>query len=143
MLKVITAQLSNTEWNKKWGIIVDPTNINTTLKVLLKNKTKTNDISIYDKTYNKNLPNSHIIPVNDHINKTGINPLIGRQKQLNIDFVDMTHVYTKQPNGVITHCYGKTLPLNTDNESHYMSLITILSKALGYISIKGFLVNIK
>ena len=142
MLNVITAQLSNKEWDEQ-GIIVDPINIDETLQVLLKNKNKTNTISIYDKTFNNKLPNKHIIPVNDHINKTGINPLIGRQKQLNIDFIDMTHVYNKQPEGVITHCYGKTLPLNNNNESHYMSLITILCKATGYTSINGFLVNIK
>ena len=69
--------------------------------------------------------------------------MIGRQKQLNIDFIDMTHVYTKQPNGVITNCYGEALPLNNNNESHYISLITILSKAIGFTLIKGFLVNIK
>ena len=55
----------------------------------------------------------------------------------------MTHVYTKQLNGVITNCYGENLTLNNNNESHYMSLITILCKATGYTSINGFLVNIK
>ena len=50
MLRLITIQLSNAGWNEK-GTIVNPTNIEETLQLLLKNKSKTNSISIYDKTY--------------------------------------------------------------------------------------------
>ena len=77
------------------------------------------------------------------MNHTGINPLIGKQNQLNIDFVDMTHVYNKKPNGVITHCNGKELKQEHNFPSHYISLITIIARALKYKIINGFLVNKK
>ena len=140
MLTVITKQLADNKWKKK-GSIINPINIEKMIQLLLKNKQRTDNIRIYDKTYNQELCENTIVAVNDHINKTGINPLIGKQKELNIDFVDMTHVYNKHKNGIITCCFGKKLDKETDYPSHYMSLITITARAIGYKTINGFLVN--
>jgi len=140
MITVITKQLAQKLWHKK-GYIVNPTQIEQTIQLLAQNKSE--KINIYDRTYNKTLKENDIVPINDHINKTGINPLIGKQKELNIDFVDMTHVYNKHPNGIITHCYGKLLNHTNNFPSHYISLITIIARAVGFKSINGFLVNKK
>ena len=34
------------------------------------------------------------IQIKDHINNTGTNILIGKQKTLNIDFIDLTNLYS-------------------------------------------------
>ena len=140
MLIITTKQLSETSWKKK-GHVVDPTQIDSTIQLLIKKKT--NIITIYDRTYNSKLLENEIIPINDHINHTGINPLIGKQKELNIDFIDMTHVYNKKHNGVITHCNGREIKQGHSFPSHYISLITIIARALQYHTINGFLVNKK
>ena len=140
MLTITTKQLSQSSWENK-GLVVDPTQINSTIQLLIEKKTDI--ITIYDRTYNNKFLENELIPINDHINHTGINPLIGKQKELNIDFIDMTHVYNKKPNGVITHCNGKELKQKHTFPSHYISLITIIARALQYKKIIGFLVNKK
>ena len=44
------------------------------------------------------------IQVRDHINSTGTNILIGKQKTLCIDFTDLTNLYAYNQNSVITEC---------------------------------------
>ena len=46
-------------------------------------------LTIYDITTTKEHPVETIIKVNDHINRTGNNPLIGRQKEMRIDFTNI------------------------------------------------------
>jgi hypothetical protein len=99
-------------------------------------------ITIYDITRTKNHPPGTIISVKDHINRTGKNPLIGHQQELNIDFVDITELYKSELNAVKTNCCGKALNRKHPYPSHYLCLISILAKALGIPKISAFLVNI-
>ena len=54
---------------------------------------ETNRITIFDATTTNKYPSEHIISVSDHINRTGKNPLIGHQQELDIDFIDITKLY--------------------------------------------------
>ena len=99
-------------------------------------------LTIYDITTTKEHPVETIINVNDHINRTGNNPLIGRQKELGIDFTNINKLYKSKPNSQKTDCCGKTLNLRYPYPSHYLCNISILAKAIGIPKISAFLVNI-
>ena len=100
------------------------------------------ELTIYDITHNEKLPEGKIISVRDHINKTGNNPLINHQNELNIDFIDITRLYKIKQNSVKTNCCGKKLNSIYPYPSHYLCNISILAKALGIHKVSAFLVNI-
>ena len=81
-----------------------------------------------------------IIQVQDHINRTGTNVLMGRQKPLGIDFIDMTNIYQNQQYSIITDCCGETLNNKYEYPSHYICHITTLAHALKIKNIYGFLI---
>ena len=99
-------------------------------------------LTIYDITTTKKHPDKTIINVKDHINRTGNNPLIGRQKELDIDFTNINKLYKSDQNSIKTDCCGKTLNLRYPYPSHYICNISILAKAIGIPQILAFLVNI-
>ena len=99
-------------------------------------------LTIYDITKNKKHPDKAIINVNDHINRTGYNPLIGRQKELGINFTNISILYKSDQNSIKTDCCGKTLNHRYPYPSHYLCNISILAKAIGIPKISAFLVNI-
>ena len=78
-------------------------------KFLLKNKTNTQyqNIHIYDITCNPQYPNNAEFFINDHINRIGENPFIGKQQFFNVDFINVENIYIQHPKGIITTCYGK------------------------------------
>ncbi len=120
--------------------ILNPLKISSILNVLAMLKDK--ELNIYDKTYNTSLDHGKIIPVNDHINCSGNNPLIGNQKDLKIDFIDITSLYKKQKGGIITHCCGRVINTQYKYPSHYLCYIAILARTQGINKIKGYLINI-
>ena len=99
-------------------------------------------LTIYDITTTKKHPDQSIINVNDHINRTGNNPLIGRQKELGINFTNINKLYKSEQNSIKTDCCGKTLNPRYPYPSHYICNISILAKVLGIPKISAFLVNI-
>ena len=117
---------------------IDPQNIEDLIKTI-KNKNK---IKVYDLTKTQELQQLEIIRVNDHINKTGENPLIARQKQLKITFLDSTNLYKSTQDGIITECCGKKLNKNSKFPSHYLSNIALLSKAIGVKEFSAYLINV-
>tara|TARA_B100000315_G_scaffold242192_1_gene264079 strand:+ start:59 stop:484 length:426 start_codon:yes stop_codon:yes gene_type:complete len=99
-------------------------------------------LTIYDITTTQEHPLGTIINVNDHINRTGNNPLIGHQIELGIDFTNINKLYKSEQNSKKTDCCGKTLNLQYPYPSHYLCNISILAKAIGIPQISAFLVNI-
>tara|TARA_Y100000590_G_scaffold123768_1_gene141626 strand:- start:7812 stop:8237 length:426 start_codon:yes stop_codon:yes gene_type:complete len=99
------------------------------------------NITIYERTYMPQLKEGKIIGVKDHINRTGTNPLIGRQKELNIDFIDIQKIYKKEKNQIITNCCGKKLNSQYLYASHYLCNIAYIARALQYNNITAYLVN--
>ena len=103
---------------------------------------KVQQLTVYDITTTKEHPVETIINVNDHINRTGNNPLIGRQKELGIDFTNINKLYKSEQYSIKTDCCGKTLNPRYPYPSHYLCNISILAKAIGIPKISAFLVNI-
>ena len=143
---LITSQLKN----KYPNIDIDPNqkfiiphkDINQNIEFF---KTTINfDITIYDHTVDLELENHTIINVLDHINKTGHNPIIGKQALMPNNFIDITNLY-KDSKGVITHCLGNRFDKDYKNHkfpSHFICYIAMLLHGLGCKKIKGKLINI-
>ena len=98
---------------------------------------KDTPIKIYDLGLIKEEPQK-IIEVKDHLNKTGINPIIGSNE---IDFKDISCLY-KSKTGIVTTCCGKELNLNHKNPSHFLCVFSVLVFYLGFTNISGFIINI-
>jgi len=120
--------------------IIDPTSIDQTISALRSIRKNTTKIEIFDYSPSQK-PTGTILPVNDHVNKSGINPLVGRQKQLGVEFIDLTALYVKKKGGVTTICCGNhPIPENTHYPSMYMHTISILAKAMDYKEINAYIV---
>ncbi len=141
-MNIITEQLANKlpkdSELQKYNI-VNPTNFNE-LYQLLKARKK-NEINVIDLTSTHKEEHGTIIPVQDHINRTGTNILTGKQKVLSIDFIDMTNIYQKKKNNIITDCCGKSLNNKYEYPSHYICHITNIAFAMNIKKINGFLYN--
>ena len=81
--------------------------------------------------------------VNDHINFTGNNPLIGHQNKIKTSFPDMTNIYKKTEKGIITTSRGKYFLLDEEYEypTEKFCYFGIIARALGIKEIKGYLIN--
>ncbi len=82
--------------------------------------------------------------VKNHVNKTGENPIRGNQALSKEPFFDITSVYEKTKEGIITPSLGKKYSKMKNKEKHpstYLSNIVILCKALGFNKITGILIN--
>ena len=99
------------------------------------------EVTIYDITNTDKQKHLSKLYVNDHVNRTGSNPLIGKQKYFDIDFIDIKKTYKIHPSGVVTFCCGKELNKNLPFPSHYLCHISIVCKALKVESITGILIN--
>ena len=99
-------------------------------------------IIIYDVTQNKKHLQEEIIKIKDHVNRTGSNPLVDRQEELGINFVDISMLYKYEKGAVITNCCGPRLSRHYDYPSHYMCHISILARAMKIKEIKANLINI-
>ena len=139
-MKIITQQLSE-KLQRDHDLasihVINPIDY-TALYLTLK---EAQQLTIYDTTTTPKHSPGTVISVNDHINRTGKNPLIGNQKKLDIDFIDITSLYQSNKNAVITDCCGKRLNVKYPYPSHYLCSISILAKALGIQKISAFLVN--
>ena len=130
-LKIITKQLIENlseEHDFKDYKTIDPTNFNEIFDLF--NEFKPNALSVLDATMSNQIKKNHTIQVMDHINKTGTNILIGKQKKLGIDFVDLNNLYFHESNSVITKCCGYKLDRNIEYPSYFLCHITVLAKAM-------------
>lgn len=66
-------------------------------------QTKKLKVYIFDITYNTKEKDKSRRTVNDHINKTGQNILIGKNRK----FIDISKLYVQEKEGIITTCLGK------------------------------------
>ena len=121
------------------GIVLDFNNTEACIDFF--NSTEVEEISIYEITQNNQFKQETIFSVNDHINCTGSNPLVGRQQKLGIDFVDMTGVYDQKRDGIITHSCGEKLNKEYKYPSHYLAQFVILSRIFKFEPLSGYLIN--
>ena len=113
---------------------------NTNLAIIEQQILKAKEIIIYEKTETKEKIKK--FNINDHINKTGENPL---RKIKPLEFLDICNLYTKEKQGIITTCLGKKY--NKEKKHHpypstFISSIAILCKKINpKVKIKGILLN--
>ena len=141
-MNIITKQLAmilpkNHEL-KKYNV-VNPKKFNELYQLLTSNKI--NEIHVIDLTRTPNIKPGMIISVQDHINRTGTNILMGKQKFLGVDFLDMQGLYQSKKTSIITDCCGDALNNQYEYPSHYICNITTLAHTIKIRKIYGFLYN--
>ena len=107
---------------------------------LNKIKNKQTPIYIYDLGFKTS---GKIIPINNHINKTGKNPL--REKlPPKITFYDISKIYQPQKEGQIAECFGNHPP-HTTNATHvqtrHLCNYAIEAYCAGFKIIFGYVVD--
>ncbi|NOZ09280.1 MAG: hypothetical protein GXO91_10475 [FCB group bacterium] len=123
------------------GIVIDPSDVQAVIEIL-RTFMKTG-ITIYDLTHSAKHKPGTIFTVNDHINRTGKNPLIGRQRALKVDFTDLTGLYARETGGVVTDCLGARFPGSSfEYPSTWLCNISIIARAMNFGEIAARLVNI-
>jgi len=103
---------------------------------------KTEEINIYDITKKQKGNQRKKTQINNHINKTGENPLITK-KQTKIKFYDTTNAYQKSIKGITTTCLGKRYKKEYKkfkNPSTFICHVVFILRARGYKKIKGWLI---
>jgi len=109
------------------------------IKKQLQNK---NTITIFDITHNQTKNKKTRIRVNDHINKTGENPLLSSHP---IKFIDLTELYKKNTKGITTTGLGKKYKKEKKRHpqpSTDLCIVAILCKKIKpEATIKGILIS--
>ncbi len=138
-----TKLLSSIE-NKRSVKIFENESFEKTKKEILKIK-KNQIIEIWGATASEKHQNKKILPVKDHINFSGYNPLIGKQKKIKTNFPDMTNVYEQHKNAIITISRGKYFLEEDiyDYPTQYFCYFAIIARSLGIKKVSGFLINQK
>ena len=142
MSKIITTQLAKGLYKEHAllkNYIVNPQNFTEIYKTLISLPKK--EIKIFDITHSLNIENKKLIEIKDHINHTGSNILIGNQKSLNIDFLDLTNIYTFNEGAQITTCVGGRFPTANNFSSPFLCNISIIARAMKFEHIYGYLYN--
>tara|TARA_B100000427_G_scaffold286754_1_gene260931 strand:+ start:675 stop:1085 length:411 start_codon:yes stop_codon:yes gene_type:complete len=132
---IITKEIIDAQKEIPHDIVADIHNIENFKKDMSVIKKDTH-IKIYDLGFVEK-ESKKIIEVKDHLNKTGINPIVGSDK---IDFKDISLLY-KSNTGIVTTCCGKKLNLNYKNPSHFLCVFSIFVFYLGFTNISGFVIN--
>ena len=132
---IITQEVFNLKKETPHDIVADINNLEK-LKTELSQIKKNTPIEIYDLGITKKAQQESL-KVKDHINKTGINPIIGSDK---IEFKDISKLY-KNKTGIVTTCCGKNLNLKHKNPSHFLCVFSVLVFYLGFTNISGFIIN--
>ena len=97
-------------------------------------------LKIYDYTTGLNAP-GEIFPVNDHINRIGHNPFIGKQQFFDIDFINVEQLYIQHKTGIITNSCGKVLETKLSFPSSYLANVATIGLILNY-QIEGYLIHV-
>ena len=100
------------------------------------------EINVYDKTKKQQTGDEEKIRVNNHINKTGKNPLISK-KATKIKFYDITEMYHKKQKGVTTVCLGERYKKEQKNFKYPSSTlchVVFILRSKGYKKINGWLI---
>jgi len=139
---LITKQLLDRDLSYQGkGLIIDPSDVNSVINTI-RDKVK-DELIVYDITRSTKDSPRQKLRVNDHINRTGINPLIGRQAALGVDFTDLTDLYGKTVDGIVTNCLGDRFREDSfEYPSAWLCNISIIARALNVKKISAFLVNI-
>ena len=113
----------------------------TVYELLKKQKTQSQQtLKIYDYTKGLNSP-GELFLVNDHINRIGHNPFIGKQNFFNIDFINVEQLYKQHKNGITANSCGQTLSTKLKYPTSYLANIAMMGLVLDY-KIEGYLIHV-
>ena len=102
-------------------------------------------VYLYDKTHIKEKKEKEILHTNNHINKSGTNPLL-INKQKKIEFYDITQIYQQKTGGIVTTCLGKRYEKKKKEETNpspFLAYFAIYLHIKGFSKITGKLINLK
>ena len=84
-----------------------------------------------------------ITPINNHINKTGVNPI--RQKEnKKIKFYDITEIYQQNKKGKIAVCYGDKIPSKIETKhvsTGYLCYFSVIARLFYSEKVYGFVIE--
>ena len=105
---------------------------------------KMHTIHIYDIDKNKkDAKIKKIIQISNHINKTGINPIIKHQKK-RVEFYDITEIYKQNNQKKIAECFGAHFSIKKKDtnkiQSWYLCNHAIIAHTLGIKNIYGYVI---
>jgi len=112
-------------------------------RLFLKHKNSIQKVQIYDITYRPNDTDQKIFSINDHMNRIGENPFVGKQGFFNIDFINVEKIYLQTKTGVTTTSCGDRYDVEKKLHlfpSTYIANISALAHIHQY-TVEGFLVN--
>ena len=101
--------------------------------------TKESTLYIYDLGFNEN---NKIIPIKNHINKTGVNPL-REYRENKTNFYDITNMYKKQENSKIAECFGFQKPTQQKEyiQTRFLCNHVIMAYCLGFKNIFAYVIK--
>ena len=139
MIIIATKELIKKKPEFQHEILADINNLDQFHKDILKIKETTEEIKIYDigKVFQKQ---QNTVKIKDHINKTGINPIINNKHINKIQFQDIRELYNTNK-GAITTCCGEKINSTHKNPSHFLCVFSILLFYLGYKTLQAYIVQ--
>ena len=108
--------------------------------LLNNNINKETPIYIYDLGFNLH---KKIIPINNHINKTGTNPLRDKP-QKKIEFYDITTIYQNQKQAKTAECFGRHKPPNQPSkyiQTRFLCNYVIAAHCMGFKKIFAYVID--
>ena len=105
-----------------------------------KTKSKQTPIYVYDLGFNKY---NKIIPINNHINKTGENPARENPNKT-IEFYDITNIYQNQKQAQIAECFGHHTPTPKTNnyiQTRFLCNHVVSLYCAGYTNIFAYVID--
>ena len=138
MIIIATKELISAQPDFKNDIVADINNL-IGFQKQIKKVQKEQNITIYD-IGKINTSNKQQIKIKDHINKSGINPIIKNPMIDNITFEDISNIY-KSKEGSTTTCCGEKINPSYSNPSHYLCVFSITLFYLGYKNLKAYLIE--
>ena len=139
MIIIATKELIKIIPEFQHDILADANKLERFQKTILKIKNLKEKIKIYDigKIYKKD---QKLMRIKDHINKTGINPIINNKHINQITFQDISKLYNIK-NGDTATCCGRKINKAYPNPSHFLCVFSILLFYLEYKNIEAYIIN--
>ena len=139
MIIIATKELIKEKPDFKRDIVADINNLDQFQAEIKENQTPEQEIALYD-IGKIDQRDKKTIKIKDHINKSGINPIINNSTINKITFQDISTIYNTDQ-GVITTCCGEEINISYTNPSHYLCVFRILLFYLNYKNLQAYLVE--
>ena len=139
-ITLITQDVAKTINIKRLGLESAQVILNPNKQTIKNAPPKETPIYIYDLGFNKH---NKIIPINNHINKTGVNPM-RENPEKQIRFYDITNIYQNQKKAQIAECFGSYPPIQKTKkyvQTRFLCNHVISLYCLGYTTIFAYVID--